>query len=100
MKCIDNEILIHIARSLASSGAFDDLGLNWVTVLSNVSAAATEALVLDLRPSTGYQFRVAAVNNVGEGSPSSPSNTLVLPQEGKRVVALCGFRFKGYNRLV
>lgn len=64
-------------------GIVDDLGLNWITVLTNVSATANEAVVGDLRPSTAYQFRVSAVNNVGEGSPSEPSSTVILPQEGR-----------------
>ncbi|XP_047493701.1 protein sidekick-like isoform X3 [Penaeus chinensis] len=68
-------------REVPVEGVVDDLGLNWVTVLTNVSAATNEAIVSDLRPSTGYQFRVSAVNNVGEGSPSQPSNTVILPQE-------------------
>lgn len=65
------------------AGVVEDLGLNWVTVLTNVSAMATEAVIGNLRPSTGYQFRVSAVNNVGEGSYSQPSNTVILPQEGR-----------------
>ncbi|XP_064109452.1 protein sidekick-like isoform X2 [Macrobrachium nipponense] len=68
-------------RESASEGVVDDLGLNWVTVLTNVSADATQAIVGDLRPSTAYQFRVSAVNNVGEGSASLPSDTVILPQE-------------------
>ena len=50
--------------------------------LSNVSAGATFVNIGDLRPSTGYQFRVSAVNSVGEGPASQPSNVLILPQEG------------------
>ncbi|KAK7082429.1 Protein sidekick-2 [Halocaridina rubra] len=68
-------------REVSNEGVVDDLGLNWVTVLTNVSAESTKAIVGDLRPSTGYQFRVSAVNNVGEGSPSLPSETIILPQE-------------------
>lgn len=68
------------------TAAVQDLGLKWVTVLANVSAAATDAVIGDLRPSTGYQFRVSAVNNVGEGSSSQPSNIVVLPQEGECLV--------------
>ena len=30
-----------------------------------------------------YQFRVAAVNEVGEGSFSAPSETISLPQQRK-----------------
>ncbi|CAL4240840.1 unnamed protein product, partial [Meganyctiphanes norvegica] len=68
-------------RRAPTDGAIDDLGLNWETVLTNVSAASASAIVSELRASTAYQFRVSAVNNVGEGSPSLPSNTLILPQE-------------------
>nr|XP_045601913.1 protein sidekick-like isoform X1 [Procambarus clarkii] len=68
-------------REVPTEGIVDDLGLNWVTVVTNVSATTTEAIVGELRPSTGYQFRVSAVNHVGEGSPSEPSNTVILPQE-------------------
>ncbi|XP_050687397.1 protein sidekick-like isoform X4 [Eriocheir sinensis] len=68
-------------REVPSEGVVEDLGLNWVTVLTNVSSMATEAVIGNLRPSTGYQFRVSAVNNVGEGSSSQPSNTVILPQE-------------------
>ncbi|XP_046403358.1 protein sidekick [Ischnura elegans] len=34
-----------------------------------------------LRAAAAYQFRVSAVNAVGEGPPSTPSNTVTLPQE-------------------
>ncbi|KAK8382212.1 hypothetical protein O3P69_015266 [Scylla paramamosain] len=68
-------------REVPTEAAVQDLGLKWVTVLTNVSAAATDAVIGDLRPSTGYQFRVSAVNNVGEGSSSQPSNIVILPQE-------------------
>lgn len=71
------------------AGIVEDLGLNWVTVLTNVSATVTETIVGDLRPSTGYQFRVSAVNNVGEGSHSEPSNTVTLPQEGMNEHMTC-----------
>ncbi|ROT77317.1 hypothetical protein C7M84_004018 [Penaeus vannamei] len=75
------DLLAEMKHVLPTGSVVDDLGLNWVTVLTNVSAATNEAIVSDLRPSTGYQFRVSAVNNVGEGSPSQPSITVILPQE-------------------
>ena len=65
------------------STATEDFGLKWETFSRNLSAASESVLVRELRPSTGYQFRVAAVNHVGEGSFSSPSNVIVLPQEGQ-----------------
>lgn len=72
------------------AGIGEDLGLKWVTVLTNVSATVTETIIGDLRPSTGYQFRVSAVNNVGEGSHSEPSNTVILPQEGMNTQPVWG----------
>ena len=68
-------------REIPSLGIDTDLGLNWVTVLTNISADASSAIVGDLRPSTAYQFRISAVNNVGEGAPSDPSKPVILPQE-------------------
>lgn len=47
--------------------------------------SATERWVLlrNLKAASVYQFRVSAVNSVGEGPPSDPSNVIRLPQEGK-----------------
>ncbi|KAL5276641.1 SDK2 family protein [Megaselia abdita] len=55
--------------------------LNWVTELSNVTAKQRWILLTNLKAATVYQFRVSAVNRVGEGSPSEPSNKIELPQE-------------------
>ncbi|XP_017048174.1 protein sidekick isoform X3 [Drosophila ficusphila] len=55
--------------------------LNWITELSNVSADQRWILLENLKAATVYQFRVSAVNRVGEGSPSEPSNVVELPQE-------------------
>lgn len=38
-------------------------------------------LLYNLKAATAYQFRVSAINRVGEGSPSDPSNIITLPQE-------------------
>lgn len=48
--------------------------------------SATERWVLlrNLKAASVYQFRVSAVNAVGEGPPSDPSNVIRLPQEGKK----------------
>lgn len=40
-------------------------------------------LLRNLKAASVYQFRVSAVNSVGEGPPSEPSNVIRLPQEGK-----------------
>ncbi|TMW48206.1 hypothetical protein DOY81_006718 [Sarcophaga bullata] len=62
-------------------GPVPDPLLNWVTELSNVSAENRWILLRNLKAATVYQFRVSAVNQVGEGSPSEPSNIVELPQE-------------------
>ncbi|KAF2352237.1 Immunoglobulin I-set [Trinorchestia longiramus] len=45
------------------STAAGDFGLKWETFSRNVTATALSTVVTNLRPSTGYQFRVAAVNH-------------------------------------
>ncbi|XP_067013442.2 protein sidekick isoform X2 [Anabrus simplex] len=55
--------------------------LNWVTELSNVSAQQRWVLLTNLKAATNYMFRVSAVNSVGEGSASDPSQMVALPQE-------------------
>ncbi|KAM7347895.1 sidekick cell adhesion molecule isoform 7-T7 [Cochliomyia hominivorax] len=62
-------------------GPVPDPLLNWITELSNVSAEHRWILLRNLKAATVYQFRVSAVNQVGEGSPSEPSNIVELPQE-------------------
>lgn len=69
-------------------GPIPDPLLNWVTELSNVSHLQRWVLLTSLKAATVYQFRISAVNSVGEGSPSEPSNVIKLPQEGKTVVIL------------
>lgn len=54
---------------------------NWITERSNVSANQQFVLITNLKAATKYQFRVSAVNRVGEGVSSDPSETLQLPQE-------------------
>lgn len=65
------------------SGPIPDPLLNWVTEMSNVSSDQRWILLTNLKAAAVYQFRVSAVNSVGEGSPSEPSNQVMLPQEGK-----------------
>ncbi|KAH8332041.1 hypothetical protein KR067_010320, partial [Drosophila pandora] len=62
-------------------GPVPDPLLNWITELSNVSAEQRWIVLENLKAATVYQFRVSAVNRVGEGSPSEPSNVVELPQE-------------------
>ncbi|XP_069695045.1 protein sidekick isoform X3 [Periplaneta americana] len=68
-------------REVSDLGPIADPLPNWVTELSNVSAQQRWVLLTNLKAATSYQFRVSAVNSVGEGSPSEPSNVVSLPQE-------------------
>uniref|UniRef100_A0A336LLQ7 CSON011301 protein n=1 Tax=Culicoides sonorensis TaxID=179676 RepID=A0A336LLQ7_CULSO len=68
-------------REVSELGPIPDPLLNWVTEVSNVSATNRYKLLYNLKAATAYQFRVSAVNRVGEGSPSEPSNIITLPQE-------------------
>ncbi|XP_045445941.1 protein sidekick isoform X2 [Melitaea cinxia] len=62
-------------------GPTPDPLLNWVTEPMNVSANQRWVLLTSLKAATSYQFRVSAVNTVGEGPPSEPTEVLTLPQE-------------------
>lgn len=64
-------------------GPIPDPLLNWVTELTNVSSTQRWILLKSLKAASVYQFRVSAVNSVGEGPPSESSNVIRLPQEGK-----------------
>lgn len=65
------------------SGPLPDNLQNWITEISNISANAKAVQIKNLKAATSYQFRVSAVNRVGEGYPSDPTNTISLPHEGK-----------------
>jgi protein sidekick len=64
------------------SGPLPDNLQNWITEMSNISANAKSIQIKNLKAATSYQFRVSAVNRVGEGYPSEPTNTISLPHEG------------------
>uniref|UniRef100_T1JF76 Protein sidekick n=1 Tax=Strigamia maritima TaxID=126957 RepID=T1JF76_STRMM len=55
--------------------------VDWATVLTNVSSDLRYVVLTTLKPAMSYQFRISAVNSVGEGNPSEPSNRVTLPQE-------------------
>lgn len=69
-------------------GPIPDPLLNWVTEMSNVSIDQRWVLLTNLKAAASYQFRVSAVNSVGEGPPSEPSNQVMLPQEGELIFQL------------
>lgn len=68
-------------REIPEFGPVPDPLLNWITELSNVSQNVRWVLLSNLKAARTYQFRISAVNSVGEGSPSEPSNIISLPQE-------------------
>lgn len=53
----------------------------WETLLTNVSSEIRNVIVEGLKPAASYQFRISALNSVGEGESSQPSNVVTLPQE-------------------
>lgn len=63
------------------SGPLPDNLQNWVTELSNIAANQTSVKIKNLKAATTYQFRASAVNRVGEGYPSEPTNAISLPHE-------------------
>jgi hypothetical protein len=65
------------------SGPLPDNLQNWITETSNISSSAKSVQIKNLKAATTYQFRVSAVNRVGEGYPSEPTNTISLPHEGE-----------------
>lgn len=79
-QCSRNAIKFEIFAEI--SGPLPDNLQNWITELSNISANQNSAIIKDLKAATSYQFRVSAVNRVGEGYPSEPTSTISLPHEG------------------
>ena len=55
----------------------------WVVAAGDVAADQRGYTVTGLKPARSYQFRISAVNDVGEGPPSQPSVVIALPQERK-----------------
>lgn len=51
-----------------------------------MSADSRSVLLDSLKAAAAYQFRVSAVNSVGEGPPSDPSNVVALPQEREGLI--------------
>ncbi|XP_014300001.2 protein sidekick isoform X2 [Microplitis demolitor] len=68
-------------RVVPETGPIADSLSNWVVENDNVSSQVRWCLLEDLKAAAAYQFRVTAVNLVGEGPPSEPSNVVILPQE-------------------
>lgn len=79
----NSPVLKYIIQKREVSDLGSEIFMNWITELSNVSSEQRWVLLTNLKAAATYQFRVSAVNSVGEGSPSDPSNNVILPQEGK-----------------
>ena len=69
-------------RVVPVTGPIPDTLNSWTTEMANVSSTARHLVLQSLKAAAAYQFRVSAVNSVGEGQPSEPSNRVTLPQEG------------------
>lgn len=68
-------------RVVPVTGPIPDTVNSWTTEVANVSADARWIALPSLKAAAAYQFRVSAVNSVGEGPASEPSNRVTLPQE-------------------
>ncbi|KFM81271.1 Protein sidekick, partial [Stegodyphus mimosarum] len=55
--------------------------LPWVTARTNISGNQRHIILTDLKPASSYEFRVSAVNGVGEGNPSAATEVIHLPPE-------------------
>ena len=69
-------------RAVPVAGPIPDTLNSWTTEIANVTRSARYFVLPTLKAAAAYQFRVSAVNSVGEGQPSEPSNRVTLPQEG------------------
>ena len=72
----NNPIIKYILqyRYVPQKGPVPKDDLNWITAMANISASSRSVLLSTLRSSAAYVFRVSAVNSVGEGPRSMPSN--------------------------
>ncbi|XP_076339933.1 protein sidekick-like isoform X2 [Tachypleus tridentatus] len=67
-------------RKLPEDGHLSAL-VPWVTVRTDIRSYQTYAILNQLLPFSSYQFRVSAVNGVGEGSPSSATRVIAIPAQ-------------------
>lgn len=68
-------------RYVPQKGDIPKDDMNWITAYANISASSRSLMLNNLRSSAAYIFRVSAVNSVGEGTASQPTERVILPQE-------------------
>ncbi|GFS86545.1 protein sidekick [Nephila pilipes] len=55
--------------------------LPWTTAQANISGDQRYVILTNLKPASSYEFRVSAVNGVGEGNPRAAAEIIHLPPE-------------------
>ncbi|XP_067118957.1 protein sidekick [Centruroides vittatus] len=68
-------------RTVPSSDGYVESLIPWVTAKTNISGTQRYAILSNLKPASSYQFRMSAVNGVGEGNPSKETEVITLPPE-------------------
>ncbi|XP_054706957.1 protein sidekick-like [Uloborus diversus] len=68
-------------RIVPSTDAEMEYLLPWVTAKANISGNQRHVMLTNLKPASSYEFRVSAINGVGEGNPSAPTEVIHLPSE-------------------
>jgi len=53
----------------------------WQNYDSDIPSTAVSYTITGLRPSQAYQFQVSAVNVVGKGQASTPSEVIRMPEQ-------------------
>ncbi|XP_078691032.1 protein sidekick-2-like isoform X2 [Branchiostoma floridae x Branchiostoma belcheri] len=66
---------------LSPSSSLSSEDEDWSVMQSSVDPATTRLVLRNLRPSMGYQFRIKAVNRIGDGPFSDPTPRVRLPNE-------------------
>ncbi|KAG8182396.1 hypothetical protein JTE90_018287, partial [Oedothorax gibbosus] len=68
-------------RVIPTTDAEMEYLLPWTTAQANISAEQRYVVLTNLKPASSYEFRVSAVNGVGEGNPTAATEVIHLPPE-------------------
>lgn len=74
-------ILHKVVMTFYSLDAEMEFLLPWMTARANISGTQRYIILTNLKPASSYEFRVSAVNGVGEGNPSASTEAIHLPPE-------------------